>query len=228
MTLLSWDRDFRTINLSEKDMVPNEYFIKLHIEVTTNELIKQNICFERIKFFTDFVADKTVMTFKGHKKLASLKKLTKKQQWMELPSHVFDQSVGIAMYCKLQAITYPYFDIKAVEISSDRGDNVNYVYEDDQPLGVYDKSRWFKKYDFLDPWWHRSDLATYDKITKLDDGQVTWYNGPVSWQDIGLAFNQNYKEEDGKKVDEVMKNNILNFPTKWTPKIIDGRLDNPK
>ena len=37
-------------------------------------------------------------------------------------------------------------DIKALEINSELGDDVNYVYEDDMGLGVYNKSKWFTNY----------------------------------------------------------------------------------
>tara|TARA_A100001011_G_scaffold25047_2_gene24777 strand:- start:869 stop:1561 length:693 start_codon:yes stop_codon:yes gene_type:complete len=225
--MISWDRDFSTINITDKDMLPNSYQIKLHIDITSDSLLKQNICFERIKFFIDYVVDKSVLVHKAHKKLKSIKKVINKQQWIELPTPVYDQSLGIALYCKLTAITYPHMDIKALEINSELGDDVNYVYEDDMGLGVYNKSKWFKQYDFLDPWWHREDMAAYDKIDKLEDGKITWYTGPLKWEDIGLGFDQNYKAKDEKVVDEALKNNVLQFPTKWTPKVIDGGLDKP-
>ena len=113
-------------------------------------------------------------------------------------------------------------DIKAVEINSDLGDDVNYVFEDDQGIGVYKKENWFKQYDFLDPWWHRDDMSAYDKLDKSDEGKVTWYTGPLKWEDIGLSFDQNFKQEDEKVVEKAMKDNVLNFPSKWTPRVIDG------
>ena len=69
--------------------------------------------------------------------------------------------------------------------------------------------------------------AAYDKIDKLEDGKITWYTGPLKWEDIGLGFDQNYKAKDEQVVDEALKNNVLQFPTKWTPKVIDGGLDKP-
>jgi len=220
--MISWDRDFNTINVTDKDMLPNSYSLKLHVDITTDDLLKQNICFERIKFFIDFVVDKSVVVNKSYKKLASLKKATPKQQWVELPTAVYDQSLGVALYCKLSAITYPHMDIKAVEISSELGDDVNYVFEDDQGIGIYNKENWFKQYDFLDPWWHRADMSAYDKLDKSSEGKVTWYTGPLKWEDIGLSFDQNFKQEDEKVVEKAMKDNVLKFPTRWTPKVIEG------
>ena len=37
---------------------------------------------------------------------------------------------------------------------------------------------------------------------------------------------KNYNDKNSE-VDEALKNNVLQFPTKWTPKVIDGGLDKP-
>ena len=43
------------------------------------------------------------------------------------------QSLGVALYCKLSSNNLSHMDIskKAVEINSELGDDVNYVFEDD-------------------------------------------------------------------------------------------------
>ena len=87
--MISWDRDFSTINITDKDMLPNSYQIKLHIDITSDSLLKQNICFERIKFFIDYVVDKSVLVHKAHKKLKSIILSEEYKSWKFLSGKKF-------------------------------------------------------------------------------------------------------------------------------------------
>ena len=49
--MISWDRDFTTINVTDKDMLPNAYQLKLHVDITTDDLLKQNIVLNVSKFY---------------------------------------------------------------------------------------------------------------------------------------------------------------------------------
>ena len=221
--MINWTREFTSTVITEKNIVPNNYDIRLHLLIKDTNLVRQNVAFERIKFFTDFVLHNSAFIDHKCKRKTSIRKQFPSLNLVELPGHVFDQSVGIALFCKLETICGGVIEIKATELSSDTGDGVAYVYEDDQPLMMYDKKKWFKQYDFLDPWWFREDVATYDKITKEDDGKVHWYEGMFKWDDIGLGWNNNPNPID-KKVDE-MKEKILKGPWKWQPRVIPGGKD---
>ena len=222
--MINWTREFTSLVISDKTILPNNYEIRLHILIKSNNLLKQNVAFERVKFFTDFLLHNSAFIDYKSKRKTSIRKQFPALNLIELPTHVFDQAVAIALFCKLESICEGIFEIKAIEVSSDVGDQVSYVYEDDQPLLMSERTKWFMQYDFLDPWWFRPALATYDKVTKnKEDQKVEWYDGTFNWEDIGLSWESKQNPID-KKVSELSKK-VIKGPWRWQPKVIPGGKD---
>jgi hypothetical protein len=220
--MVNWQRDFVSLIITDSTLVPNNYDLRLHIEILAPDLLTQNVCFERIKFFTDYIIHGSAFIDHKHKEIKTLDKKFPGTNLIKMPCHVFDQAIGIMLFCKLQAICENHVSIKAVELSSEVGDNVSYVIEEGQDLIMFHKSKWFKQYKFLDPWWHRGDMATYDKVTseKVEgkENKVSWYQGHMTWDEIGLGWKQAQNPIDKA----VKKDSILKGPWKWKPVVIDG------
>ena len=96
-----------------------------------------------------------------------------------------------------------------MELSSWQGDGITYaVDKDGKELLLLDVDDWFsEQYKNFDPWWLRSDTATYDRET--DKGI---YTGHFSW-------NVRQPKAENKKHDQNAK--IFEF----RPEVLDGGKD---
>ena len=115
-------------------------------------------------------------------------------------------------FCKTNSILESKITVNKLELSSWQGDGITYsVDKDGKELLLLDVEDWFSDtYKNFDPWWLRSDTATYDK--ELDKGI---YTGHFSW-------NNRSPKAENKKHDENAK--IFEF----RPEVLDGGKDKNK
>ena len=107
-------------------------------------------------------------------------------------------------FCKANAILDSVITVNVLELSSWQGDGITYsVDKNSKELVLLDTKDWFsKKYENFDPWWLRSDTATYDE--ELDKGI---YTGHFSWN-------------NKISVDKDHNNHAKIF--EFNPKVLDG------
>ena len=95
-----------------------------------------------------------------------------------LPEQPIDQIIGIALYCKLNAILQERMIVTGVTIQSDLGDHVRYLHSDLESLGPLEQPGWWQ-----DPTPIHSDFkssASRKHVVKL--------NRPLSWQDLEMEW----------------------------------------
>jgi hypothetical protein len=114
-------------------------------------------------------------------------------------------------FCKANSILDSKIIINNIELSSWQGDGITYtVDKDSKELILLDRPDWFsEKFSKFDPWWLRSDTATYDQ--ELDKGI---YTGHFSWNKQKVPVDT--KHEYHAKVFE------------FQPKVLDGGKDKNK
>lgn len=171
----------------------NNYQVKLKLITASESGDDHNIALERIKYFIHNQLNSTIFINSEHAEQckalagAGLKITT-------LPEEPIDQVIGIMLYSKLNAIVEDRMIVFEIEISSDLGDNIIYLHDDEEVQGP------FAAYG----WWKESDAVHCD-LSLFDNNKVIALNhlGAV-WKDVGL----NWEQTDVPTVDD---NNIVVF-----------------
>ena len=152
----------------------SDYNIRISMTTATVDNSANNIAFERIKYFIYHEIDSTVFIHRDEE--AQCKKLTDAGiSITTLPDQPVDQIIGMMLFCKLNAITEDKLIITQVEISSDAGENVVYLHDENESIGPFEESGW----------WHSSDLSHYE--LNLGDNIVDIGN-TNSWRDLELHW----------------------------------------
>ena len=96
-----------------------------------------------------------------------------------LPEEPIDQIIGIALYCKLNAILEQRMVVTDVTIQSNLGDKVRYLHSDQEGLGPCEESGW---------WVESSPVHSNFKATGRDKRQVVKLNRTPTWRDLNLEW----------------------------------------
>jgi hypothetical protein len=171
----------------------NNYQVKLKLITDSESGDDHNIALERIRYFIQNQLTSTIFINSQHveqcKALANagLKITT-------LPEEPIDQVIGIMLYSKLNAIVEDRMIVFEVETSSDLGDNIIYLHDEEEAQGPFADYGWWKESDAV-----HCDLSLFDsnKVIALN------HLGAV-WKDVGL----NWSQTDIPTVDD---NNIVVF-----------------
>jgi hypothetical protein len=160
----------------ETGVVMNTYSVDLQMITKSSNHVDQNIAMERLKYIIYEQFADAIILGSEHKKLA------KKYQdvgfrTIILPDEPADQLTGLALYCKLQAVTEDVIDILDISIRSSIGGGVSYLHHDEETLGPYE----------TDGWWSDSgpscsqSTPTKKKVVKLNN--PTWKSLELDWDD---------------------------------------------
>ena len=96
-----------------------------------------------------------------------------------LPEEPIDQIIGIALYCKLNAILEQRMVVTDVTIQSALGDNVRYLHSDQEGLGPCEETGW---------WFESSPVHSNFKPTISSKRQVVKLNRTPTWRDLDLEW----------------------------------------
>ena len=202
----SWTPKFKSIIVVDNELFNNEYSIKLHITPLTTDLQEQANYFERLKLLFENVFANTIVASKEEKLYKILDKETN-NRFVQLPRQPYDQLMAAVCFTKSNAVLEGKILVKELELSSYQGDGITYsIVKEGPEIQLLDVDNWFPtKYNKFDPWWLRSDTATYDKV--LDKGI---YTGHYRWH--------NYSEPE--KIDTEHQEHAKIF--EFNPKVLDG------
>ena len=103
-----------------------------------------------------------------------------------LPAEPIDQIIGIALYCKLNAILQERMFVNSVTIQSDLGDNVRYLHNDHESTGPLSPHGWWQ-----DPTPMHSNFkssASRKHVVRLNR-TLTWQDLEMEWSDAELTDN---------------------------------------
>jgi len=208
----SWTTKFKSIIVVDNELFNNEYSIKLHITPLTTDLQEQANYFERLKLLFENVFANTIVASKEEKLYKILDKETN-NRFVQLPRQPYDQLMAAVCFTKSNAVLEGKILVKELELSSYQGDGITYsIVKEGPEIQLLDVDNWFPtKYNNFDPWWLRSDTATYDKV--LDKGI---YTGHYRWH--------NYSEPE--KIDTEHQEHAKIF--EFNPKVLDGDKDKNK
>ena len=209
----SWTTSFKSIIVVDNDLFNNDYKIKLHITPVTADLEEQSDFFERLKMLFEHVLHNTITECRDDKLYTILERETNNRM-IQLPRQPYDQLMAAVCFTKSNAVLQGKIIVNELELSSFQGDGITYrIVKEGPEIQLLDVDNWFPtKYNSFDPWWLRSDTATYDKI--LDKGI---YTGHYRWHNHDAVVDPVDREHhDHAKIFE------------FNPKVLDGGKDKNK
>jgi len=209
----SWKTNFKSIIVVDNELFNNDYNLKIHLTPITADLQEQGDFFERLKMLFESVFNNTIVASREEPLYKILEKETN-NRFVQLPRQPYDQLMAAVCFTKANSVLQGKILINELELSSFQGDGITYrIVKEGPEIQLLDIDNWFPtKYNKFDPWWLRSDTATYDKI--LDKGI---YTGHYRWHNQNAVLESVDKEHDDHA-------KIFEF----NPKVLDGGKDKNK
>ena len=184
---LDWRSDFLGICAYDEKLYPNHFYVELQMLTQTEDARFQNVAFDRMKVLVTEIFAHSIFIGHENPNLETLIKIYPEKMAI-LPDEAYDQVIGMALFCKANAIMEGAIKCLSVRISSHFGDMVWYQFGSGEELGPFTaavvKPRSRKK--ILHSWWNRPDLMTFDAI---GDFTVT------TWEELGLGWEDEADEE---------------------------------
>ena len=114
---------------------------------------------------------------------------------MTIPEAPFDQSVAIALFCKLNAICENKLLITDITVTSSLSDNVKYLFDSEDAFGPFDE----------DGWWNETTPIWFEQDIEQDvDDKVVQFKPNLTWEDINLGWEEPVIEDNN-----VVKGNFI-------------------
>jgi predicted Fe-Mo cluster-binding NifX family protein len=156
----------------------NEYHAKISMYTNTSNQEDHVTCMERINHFVYHELTNTVF-IKQHDQDQIQALSAAGIKITPLPEEPIDQIIGIALYCKLNAILEGKMIVIGVTIQSNLGDNVRYLHSDQESLGPCDEPGW---------WTDAGPTHSNFKPTVGGKRRVVKLNRTPSWRDLELDW----------------------------------------
>lgn len=174
----SWSTKFDATVVVDDVIYPNRYNVTISFIPKTKEISKQNIGFEKIKYFIERLCENAVIFSPMDKTQAYWFKMPVNK--VLLPGSPYDQLLAITMLKKIESIAGEFFHFGNITVDSKLGDSVKYTVDgnsyENKHLNV---NNWMDSN--IDPWWNRNDTATFDQRI---DANTIW-TGAATWEDLG-------------------------------------------
>lgn len=207
MTTLTWNIDFISNIVVDKDIIPNKYDVTVELLTNTSDAFQQNVAFDRMKVFCNNVLHSSVLVSIDNPLIQTLLD-DFDTNIIIFPDDPYDQILSITLFSKLSAIMEGRMIINNLSLSSYQGSNLKYTFNLDEyeyppvlNIGMLAGEL---------PWWKRSDMSAMDIITKDDSGEYKLEKQDLNWEHINLLWDSNVQKE-GK---------IIQI-NKFKPKIIE-------
>jgi hypothetical protein len=162
----------------EETFIVNDYDLELFMDVTTDDIDKQNIAMDRIKYIFDISFDSCIFVdVHDAKALDIYSKANMKV--CPLPDEPFDQVIASVIISKVNAITEKHIFLEEVKIMSRICDDVCFhvSYEEEADF-----------HNLKDVWWTDNSpiISTIKKSKK--EKVVQLHKKPLDWKSVGLGW----------------------------------------
>ena len=127
----------------ENCLQANSYNIELAITTNTSNAEDHVVSLNRLNHFVYNEMANTVYIHQNN--VAQIQALTAAGiKVTTLPEEPIDQIIGIALYCKLNAILQKRMFVNGVIIQSNLGDNMRYLHNDQESTGPLGQEGWWQ------------------------------------------------------------------------------------
>jgi len=174
---LEYDMNWRAAIWFEDRLQINDYNAELSIHTNTSNHEDHVTCMARLNHFVYHELTNTVFIKQtNQEQLRALAAAGIKVTTM--PEEPIDQIIGIALYCKLNAILEEKMIVTNVTIQSLLGDNVRYLHSSQESLGPC-----------ADPGWWTDPGPVHSNFKPATGGKrVVKINRTPTWRDMDLGW----------------------------------------
>ena len=174
---LEYDMNWRAAIWFEDRLQINDYSAELSIHTNTANHEDHVTCMARLNHFVYHELTNTVFIKQDNQEqLRALAAAGIKMTTM--PEEPIDQIIGIALYCKLNAILEEKMIVTNVTIQSLLGDNVRYLHSSQESLGPC-----------ADPGWWIDSGPVHSNFKPATGGKrVVKINRTPTWRDMDLGW----------------------------------------
>ena len=195
-TRLEYQTKFSAGLVHNEEYHINHYDVTINIITNTVDTYEQNIAFDRIKYWLHDVVGNGVLI--GHESSLLDAYGQTGQRVIALPDLPYDQIVELMLYTKISAIVEDRMIITDIKLSSSMGDNVCYLYSDDESIGPFEN----------DGWWSLS-TPHYTSVSK-NKKKVVSLTKVQSWDAVGLSWDAD-ADADAEVDDKLSSVVFVNF-----------------
>ena len=175
---LEYDMHWRAAIWFENRLQINDYNANIFMYTNTSNQEDHVTCMARINHFVYHELTNTVFIKQDdQEQMQALSAAGIK--FTPLPEEPIDQIIGIALYCKLNAILEKRMIITGVNIQSDLGDNVRYLHNSQESLGPCEEPGW---------WYDSGPTHSNFKPAVGGKRRVVKLNRTPSWRDLSLTW----------------------------------------
>lgn len=155
------------------------------VSIITNTTVPEDhvTCLDRINHFVYDELGNTVFINQTDREQMQLL-VAASIKFTPLPEQPIDQIVGLALYCKLNAILEDRMHVTAVAIQSDLGDDIRYLHSEYESAGPLDESGW---------WHDAGPVHNNFKQTGNSKKHVVKLNRTPSWRELELDWSDAQK-----------------------------------
>lgn len=214
MSDLTWKTSWETVVCYEDLLLPNQYHLKMHFDVATDDSDEQNVAFDRIKFFVDNVLQDSIFCQVDDPRIDFYMK-SFKQKIVTFAHAPQDLTIVSHIYSKFNQITEGRLEIHDMELGSRLGNNITVNFGEDffEDSGMLFDHEMIKAAE-KSPWWFREDCGSADFFRMDEETKELAFVTDVSgWEDTGLTW----PDQKGLK-----KEKGTGFDKSWKPTIIPG------
>lgn len=172
----------------EGKYIINNYLLKLHMDVTTEDMREQNIALDRIKYLLEECFDSCV--FVDQQDIAALDNYSKAgMKVCTVPDGPYDQIIGAVLLSKFNAVTEHKLFVDEIVISSRICDDVDFYIssEEDMPVSTVGSYWWKENNTLISDWVIKPSKK--EKIVELKKEIPDWVNLGLTWKPKAKAKN---------------------------------------
>jgi len=164
----------------------NNYTVNIDMLTATNDVVEQNIAFLRLRYILENTLSDVV--FINQEETDVIKRcLDAGIQVAVLPEDPVDQIVGMALHAKLSAVVEDRLVIRAVRLSSNRGDDIIYEHSEAEFNLLFEQPGWWSTMDPVDT----ENTGAVDKSSVITSRR-RWQELDLSWfSDTDSATKEN-------------------------------------
>ena len=166
----------------------NHFNIELDLLTVSENATEQNIAYERMKYFMQYVMDDSILIASDDALLEPF--IATGARVIVLPDEPVDQIVGIMLYLKLNAIMENRMVVSRTETWSQQGDMTSYIHVAGENVGPNLGQ---------DGWWVDS-RPVWSSPRPRDDAKVVSLERSAEWRDHGLLWDGETDHDRGNQV----------------------------
>lgn len=165
----------------------NHYKIKVDMLTVTPDVVEQNIAFLRLRHIIEETLDSVI--FINQSETDAIEKFTQANLRLALvPEDPVDQIIGMLLHSKLSAVMEEKILIRSLQVSSVKGDDVEY-YQDDLEYNPFFKTA---------GWWGDRSPDDPQNTGSADPMQhnLSLIAADRRWREIGLGWDEVAEDDD--------------------------------